>query len=133
VAALKRGVRVRIITPGKETDSWLVRRASRAHWGRILEHGGEVYEYEPTMFHCKVLVIDGLWTSVGSTNFDTRSFRLNDEANLNVYDAAFAQRQIAEFENDLKRARRITYEEWRSRPWYEKALEHTAAFFDPQL
>ncbi|HEV7392250.1 MAG TPA: phospholipase D-like domain-containing protein, partial [Burkholderiales bacterium] len=116
VAALKRGVRVRIITPGKETDSWLVRRASRAHWGRILEQGGEVYEYQPTMFHCKVLVIDGLWTSVGSTNFDSRSFRLNDEANLNIYDVSFAQRQIAQFENDLKRAQRITYEGWRSRP-----------------
>jgi cardiolipin synthase len=133
VEALKRGVRVRIITPGQETDSWMVRRASRAHWGRILEHGGEVYEYQPTMFHCKVLVIDGLWTSVGSTNFDTRSFRLNDEANLNVYDSAFAQRQTADFENDLKRAQRITYEEWKTRPWYEKALENTVAYFDPQL
>jgi cardiolipin synthase len=133
VAALKRGVRLRIILPGKETDSWLVRRASRAHWGRILENGGEIYEYQPTMFHCKVLVIDGLWTSVGSTNFDSRSFSLNDEANLNVYDRAFAQRQIADFENDLKRAQRITFDEWRNRPWYEKALEHTIAFFGPQL
>jgi cardiolipin synthase len=133
VAALKRGVRIRIITPGKETDSPMVRRASRAHWGRILEAGGEIHEYQPTMFHCKVLVIDGVWTSVGSTNFDSRSFRLNDEANLNVYDRAFAQRQTADFENDLKRARRITYEEWKSRPWYEKAFEHTVGFFDPQL
>jgi cardiolipin synthase len=133
VEALKRGVRVRIITPGGETDSWMVRRASRAHWGRILEHGGEVYEYQPTMFHCKVLVVDGLWTSVGSTNFDSRSFRLNDEANLNIYDRGFAQRQIADFENDLKRSRRITYDEWRNRPWYEKVLERTVAFFEPQL
>ena len=85
------------------------------------------------MFHCKVLVIDGLWTSVGSTNFDSRSFRLNAEANLNVYDRAFAQRQTADFENDLKRSRRITYEEWRGRPWYEKVLENVVAFFEPQL
>jgi cardiolipin synthase len=133
VAALKRGVRLRIIMPGKETDSWLVRRASRAHWGRILDNGGEIYEYQPTMFHCKVLVIDGLWTSVGSTNFDSRSFSLNDEANLNVYDRSFAQRQVAEFENDLKRAQRVTFEEWKNRPWYEKVLEHTIAFFGPQL
>jgi cardiolipin synthase len=132
-AALKRGVRLRIIMPGEETDSWMVRRASRATWGRILENGGEIYEYQPTMFHCKVLVVDGLWTSVGSTNFDTRSFRLNDEANLNVYDRDFAARQGAEFERDLQRSRRITYEEWKSRPWYEKALEHTIAFFEPQL
>ena len=133
VAALKRGVRVRVITPGKETDSWMVRRASRAQWGRILANGGEVYEYEPTMFHCKLLVVDGLWSSVGSTNFDSRSFRLNDEANLNVYDRAFAQRQIADFENDLKRARRITYEEWKNRPWYEKVLEEIVAYLEPQL
>jgi cardiolipin synthase len=133
VAALKRGVRVRIVLPGRHTDSWLVRRASRAHWGRILENGAELYEYEPTMFHCKVLVVDGLWTSVGSTNFDTRSFRLNDEANLNVYDRAFAARQRAVFERDLQQSRRITYDEWRGRPWYDKAMEHTVAFFDPQL
>jgi cardiolipin synthase len=133
VAALKRGVRVRIILPGKHTDSHLVRSASRATWGRILDAGAEIYEYQPTMFHCKVLVVDGLWTSVGSTNFDSRSFRLNDEANLNVYDREFAQRQVAEFERDLGKSRRITYEEWKSRPLYEKAWEHTVAFFGPQL
>ena len=76
--------------------------ASRAGWGELLERGAEIYEYQPTMFHCKVLTVDGLWTSVGSTNFDSRSFRLNDEANLNVYDREFAQRQIADFEEDLK-------------------------------
>ena len=133
VAALRRGVRVRIITPGRDTDSKLVWLASRANWGRILENGGEVYEYEPTMYHCKVLVVDGVWTSVGSTNFDSRSFRLNDEANLNVYDRAFAQRQTVDFENDLKRARQITYEMWKRRPWYEKVVEHIVAFFEPQL
>ena len=131
--ALKRGVRVRVIIPGKHNDSWLVRRASRSNWGRLLANGGELYEYEPTMFHCKVLVVDGLWTSVGSTNFDTRSFRLNDEANLNVYDRVFAQRQIADFENDLKRSRRVTYEEWKGRPWYDKVVENVVAFFEPQL
>src|SRR5207244_1341234 len=93
IAALTRGVRVRIIMPGTHTDSKLVRWASRAQWRRILEAGAEIYEYQPTMFHCKVLVVDGLWVSVGSTNFDTRSFRLNDEANLNFYDRAFAERQ----------------------------------------
>jgi cardiolipin synthase len=131
--ALKRGVRVRVIVPGKHNDSWLVRRASRANWGRLLANGGELYEYGPTMFHCKVLVIDGLWTSVGSTNFDTRSFRLNDEANLNVYDKAFAERQTADFEKDLQRSRRVTYEEWKGRPWYDKVIDSVVAFFEPQL
>jgi cardiolipin synthase len=133
VAALKRGVRLRIIMPGGNTDSALVRRASRARWGPILEAGAELYEYQPTMYHCKVLVVDGIWTSVGSTNFDNRSFRLNDEANLNVYDREFAARQLKDFEDDLKRARRITYEEWKSRPMREKAWEHFLGMFNSQL
>ena len=99
----------------------------------MLAAGAEIYEYQPTMYHCKVLVVDGLWTSVGSTNFDSRSFRLNDEANLNVYDRDFARRQRADFENDLKRSRRITYEEWMNRPWSEKAWEHFVALFGAQL
>lgn len=133
VAALKRGVKVRIIMPGQNTDAALVRRASRALWGPILQAGAEIYEYQPTMYHCKVLVVDGLWTSVGSTNFDVRSFRLNDEANLNIHDREFAQRQLADFENDLKHSRRITYQEWANRPLQEKAWEHFLALFGPQL
>ena len=133
VAAIKRGVRVRIIMPGDHTDTKLVRAASRAHWGRILEAGGEIYEYQPTMFHCKVLVVDGQWVSVGSTNFDSRSFRLNDEANLNVYDRDFAAAQEEQFERDLAASRRITYEEWRGRPFYTKAWDRVVAFFGPQL
>jgi cardiolipin synthase len=133
VEALKRGVKIRIIMPGPITDAALVRRASRAKWGTILAAGAELYEFQPTMFHCKVLVVDGLWTSVGSTNFDERSFRLNDEANLNVYDRDFARRQRADFEADLARSRRITFEAWRDRPLLEKAWEHVAALLGPQL
>jgi cardiolipin synthase len=132
-AALKRGVKIRVIMPGKLTDASLVRRASRSTWGRILEAGAELYEYQPTMYHCKVLVVDGLWTSVGSTNFDTRSFRLNDEANLNIYDREFAERQAADFEADRKKSRRITYEEWANRPLTEKAWEHFLGLFGAQL
>jgi cardiolipin synthase len=132
-AALKRGVKIRIIMPGNKTDASLVRRASRATWGRILRSGAEMYEYQPTMYHCKVFVVDGLWTSVGSTNFDSRSFRLNDEANLNIYEREFARRQLADFENDLKKSRRVTLEEWLGRPWTEKAWEHFLAWFGPQL
>ena len=131
--ALARGVKVRIIMPGPITDAKPVRRASRALWGGILRAGAEIYEYQPTMYHCKVLVVDGLWTSVGSTNFDNRSFRLNDEANLNVLDADFAARQTADFEADLKHARRVTYEEWVNRPWTEQWVERFFAIFSPQL
>jgi cardiolipin synthase len=85
------------------------------------------------MYHCKVMVVDGLWVSVGSTNFDSRSFRLNDEANLNVMDRAFAHRQVRDFEADVARARRITFEAWAARPWKEKAWEHFLALFGAQL
>jgi cardiolipin synthase A/B len=132
-AALKRGVKVRIVMPGKHTDAKIVRRASRALWGPILKAGAELYEFQPTMYHCKVLAVDGLWVSVGSTNFDERSFRLNDEANLNVYDRDFAKRQRADFEADIARSRRVTYEEWAARPWTEKAVERFWSLFGSQL
>jgi len=132
-AALERGVHVRIIVPGKHIDTEVVRKASRADWGELLKAGAEIYEYEPTMFHCKTLIVDRRLVSVGSTNFDNRSFRLNDEANLNVYDPAFAGRVTEVFERDLQKARRITYEAWQQRPWQEKLLEHASALFASQL
>ncbi|VTU17248.1 putative cardiolipin synthase YwiE [Variovorax sp. RA8] len=133
VEAMQRGVRLRVITPGPIIDSQTVRAASRAGWGPLLEAGAEISEYQPTMFHCKVFLADGLLVSVGSTNFDNRSFRLNDEANLNIYDAAFAAEQTVQFEADLKRAKRVTLEAWRNRPWSEKAREHLAALLSSQL
>ena len=133
IDAIKRGVKVRLILPGPIIDTDVVRRASRAGWGLLLAAGAEIHEYQPTMFHVKVLIVDGLLVSVGSTNFDVRSFRLNDEANLNVYDAAFAAAQIAVFERDLAMSQRITFEAWQARPWHEKLLERTAALLSPQL
>jgi len=133
VAAMKRGVRVRIITPGPHNDAEIVRRASRALWGDLLAAGAEIYEFQPTMYHSKVLVADALLVSVGSTNFDDRSFRLNDEASLNIYDEKFALRQVEIFERDLERSRRISLDEWRARPWREKLWEHAAALLGPQL
>jgi cardiolipin synthase len=133
VDAMKRGVRFRLILPGPIIDTEVVRRASRATWGPLLAAGAEIHEYQPTMFHCKVMIVDGLLVSVGSTNFDTRSFRLNDEANLNVYDAAFAAAQTAVFEQDLARSRRISLSEWESRPWHEKLVERAASLLSPQL
>ena len=102
VAAAKRGVRVRIITPGPDHRFEDRARAPRAQLGPVA--GGRhprSAEYQPTMYHCKVMIVDGLLVSVGSTNFDNRSFRLNDEANLNIYDAAFAREQVTVFEDDL--------------------------------
>jgi cardiolipin synthase len=132
-AAARRGVKVQIITPGVETDSPAVRRASRSTWGELLRAGAEIYEFEPTFFHCKVMVVDDLWVSVGSTNFDTRSFSTNDEANLNVYDREFALAQVKLFEEDLKRSRRVTLQAWERRPWSEKLWEHAMGLFSSQL
>ncbi len=133
VAALKRGVRVRIITPGPIMDAQTVRGASRAAWGPLLEAGVRISEYQPTMYHCKVMIVDDIMVSVGSTNFDNRSFRLNDEANLNIYDEAFAKAQTATFEEDLKLSEQVTLEQWRNRPLREKAMEHLAGLLSAQL
>jgi cardiolipin synthase len=85
------------------------------------------------MFHCKTLIVDSQLVSVGSTNFDNRSFRLNDEANLNIYDSAFAERLEDVFEQDLKRSHRITYEAWRKRPWRQKVTERMSSLLSSQL
>ena len=131
--ALKRGVKVQVITPGKHTDAETVRSASKATWGRLLAAGAEIHEYQPTMYHCKVMIVDELLVSTGSTNFDNRSFRLNDEANLNIYDARFAKEQVAVFDADLARSRRITLAEWESRPLTERLAERAASLIGSQL
>lgn len=132
-AAAGRGVRVRIITPGPHTDHATVRRASRGLWGELLQAGVEMYEYQPTMFHVKIMIVDERLTSVGSTNFDPRSLHLNDEANLNVYDAGFAHRMTRVFEADLRKCHRINLAEWRRRPAREKLRERLAALLAPVL
>jgi cardiolipin synthase A/B len=131
--AAKRGVTIQVITVGRQTDSQTVRRAARARWGALLEAGVEIYEYQPTLYHCKLMIVDGLWVTVGSTNFDPRSFNLNDEANVNYYDADFAQRQIGIFQEDLEHSRQITLQEWKDRPLAEKFWEHAASLLGSQL
>ena len=133
VAAQRRGARVEIIVPSRHIDQKLVRRASRSLWEPLLEAGIAIYEYQPTMYHVKVVVVDEVWTSVGSTNFDNRSFRLNDEANLNVLDPEFAASQAKVFEQDKARSRRVTLEEWRRRPWRERATDRLAGLLRLQL
>ena len=123
VTARQRGVRVRVTVPGKHIDSETVRLASKAHWGELLLAGVEIYEYQPTMMHNKLLIVDGIMSSVGSTNFDVRSFRLNDEASLNVYDAAFAAQMTEVFEADLQPTIKYTHAMWEQRPLKEKMIE----------
>ncbi|MEO5714922.1 MAG: phospholipase D-like domain-containing protein [Luteolibacter sp.] len=133
IAAVRRGVEVEVLVPGAHLDSKLVRGASRHRWGRLLENGVRIFEYQPTMYHCKVMIIDDLWVSVGSANFDNRSFRLNDEANLNVFDREFALEERDAFEKDKQQAREITWEEWRQRPLVEKAGDVTVGLLRSQL
>ena len=133
VDARRRGVTVEIIVPGEHIDTEVTRRAGRSRWGPLLEAGAAIYEYRPTMYHCKVLIVDDRWTSVGSANFDNRSFRLNDEANLNIYDAEFAREQADVFERDKEQSHRVTLEEWRNRPWPEKLYEQLAGLVRSQL
>ena len=133
VQARQRGVTVQIIVPGPHIDTEIVRRGSRSRWGRLLQAGVEIYEYQPTMYHTKVMVVDDLWVSVGSTNFDNRSFRLNDEANLNIYDRELAAHQVRCFDEDRSRSQRITYEQWKNRPLREKLSEHAAGLLRLQM
>jgi cardiolipin synthase len=131
--ARRRGVRVQVIVPGPYNDVPVSGQASRALWGDLLRAGVEFYEYQPTMYHCKLMVVDGRWSSIGSANVDNRSFRLNSEANLNVLDAAFAAEQVRIFEEDLTKCKRVTYEMWANRPGGEKLREKLAALLRWQL
>jgi len=133
IEAARRGVKVRVIVPSGHIDSEIVRKASRGSWGPMLQAGIEIAEFQPTMFHVKGLVVDGVFSSVGSTNFDNRSFRLNDEANLNVLNREFGSVQQRVFDQDWARARRITLAEWQTRPWSERFLERLATLLRSQL
>jgi cardiolipin synthase len=131
--AVRRGVKVEIIVPGAETDSPIVKHASRGKWGPLLKAGVKIYEYEPTMYHCKMMIVDDVWVSVGSANFGNRSFRLNDEANLNVFSREFADSQIRVFEADKARCAEVTYQDWKGRSLWKRFMETITAPFRAQL
>jgi cardiolipin synthase A/B len=131
--AVRRGVDVRVIVPGEYSDVPFVRQASRFHYEWLLRRGIRIFEYQPTMMHAKTMVVDRLWTTIGSSNFDDRSFRLNDEVNVNVYDARVAAEMEAMFAEDLSRSREITLRRWFRRPTLERIKEKIAGMFRPQL
>ncbi len=123
IAARGRDVRVRILLPGPHIDRFAVKIASKADWGALLHAGAEIHVYQPTMLHTKLLVIDSEFASVGSTNFDIRSIRLNDEASLNIYSRDLATQMTAVFEDDLLAAELYSLASWKSRPLREKFSE----------
>jgi cardiolipin synthase len=133
IAARQRGVRVQVIVPGPHIDQTIVTYASRQRWEDLLEADIEIYEYQPSMYHTKLLVVDGVWVSIGSSNFDNRSFSLNDEANLNVFDADFAAEQLKNFQADLQRSKRISREKFLKRSFWNILQEHMASVLEKQL
>lgn len=132
VDAAKRGVKVEIITPGV-IDKNIVRHAARSRWRQMMDAGIEFYEYQPSKMHTKVMVVDDVWVTCGSINFDDRSFRINDEGNLNVMDAEFAKRQIEIFEADKTQSIRIDPKVFKKRPWHERFYDNFCALFRGQL
>jgi cardiolipin synthase len=133
VTARKRGVKIEIIVPGPHTDSEIVQGASRSRWAALLDAGVLIYEFQPSLYHCKVLIVDDVWVSVGSTNFDNRSFRLNDEANLNVYDAVFAAEQASIFERDKNVSRLMTRRDFKNRSIFGKMFDAVAGILREEL
>lgn len=121
--AARRGVRIRMLLEGDSTDAKPVKHASRFGYDDLLEAGIEIYEYQPTMMHAKAMVVDGVWSIVGSSNLDNRSLELNDENNIAVWDRTFAGRLLHDFEVDVTRSTRITLEQWRDRPFLHKVRE----------
>jgi cardiolipin synthase len=118
----RRGVSVSVIVPGRLTDQKWVRLASRRMWGRLLAAGIRIYEYRAGMTHAKVLIVDGIWSVLGTTNIDNRSFEHNDEVNVALRDASVAERLLADYARDLGDSDEITLERWRRRPLWEKVV-----------
>lgn len=131
-AVVERGVEVKIVVPGKHADHLITRVSSRRLFGRLLRSGVKIYEYQPTMIHTKSLLVDGMWSVVGSTNFDHRSFGINDEINLAIFDPAVAQRLERDFAEDLSHSRAVSYREWSRRSLLEKGHEWLGALIERQ-
>jgi cardiolipin synthase len=127
--ARRRGVRVRMLVEGDITDAKPVKFASRAQYEQLMEQGIEIFEYQPAMMHTKAVIVDGRLSIVGSANFDNRSFELNDELNVVVFDGDLAARLREDFERDIRQSKRLDLETWRSRPLHIRAREKTWSLF----
>jgi cardiolipin synthase A/B len=130
---VKRGVAVHLMVPGSHTDSPFVRRAGCYLYGDLLKRGVRLYEFNPTLIHQKVVIVDGIWSHIGSTNFDSRSLSLNEEVGIGVRDASIAQQLKSAFEDDLRRSRELSREEWRKRHWWSRAFDWVVYQLHDQL
>jgi cardiolipin synthase len=132
IRAVDRGVKVTVLCPGNYNDHVLARRASRRLYGSLLRAGAQIYEYQESMIHAKILVVDGLWSVFGSTNLDHRSFSINDEVNVASNDVQLAQRFQADFARDLTVSKKMTYRAWRHRPIIERFTEFWGRILERQ-
>src|SRR5204863_706560 len=128
----KRGVTIEIIVPA-HNDSAIGRAASHSRWEELARAGVKFYAFEPAMYHCKLMIVDDIWVSAGSVNFDDRSFRLNDEVSFNVFDRKFAAAQIKVFEEDKSKSKLISAQEFQNRSWIQKLADHCAGTLRSQL
>ncbi|HEU4405053.1 MAG TPA: phospholipase D-like domain-containing protein [Polyangiaceae bacterium] len=133
VAARRRGVEVEVVVPGRSADIAVARLASQTRWRELLDAGVAIYEYEATMYHCKLVIVDDALVMAGSTNLNSRSFRLDDEVNVHVLDPALASRLVEAFEADRARAVRVTAEQWARRPVGEQITQWAAGLLRSQL
>jgi cardiolipin synthase len=131
--ARKRGVDVRILTVSKLTDVKTTWWAGRSRYEELLKSGIRIYEYQPAMMHSKTFIVDGIWSSIGSMNFDNRSLAFNNESNLVVLDRPFGAQMNATFMDDLTRSKEITLAEFQRRPWYDHVIEDGAALLSRLL
>jgi cardiolipin synthase len=132
VEAVRRGVSVTVLVPGRWNNHPLTRLASRRRYGQLLEGGVAIHEYQPAMMHAKILIVDHEWSVVGSTNFDNRSFGLNDEINVAILQKALALRLEADFAADLAQSAEMTMEQWRRRALAERAFASVARLLERQ-
>jgi cardiolipin synthase A/B len=133
VKAVKRGVDVRLLLPGINNDQPLTKSAGRAAYGRMLEGGVKIFEYQPTMIHEKAMVVDGLFSMFGSSNFDARSSEINEELDVVVHDKNFSRQLEDIFEKDLQQSREYTLQEFKNRSWWERTSEWLMLPFRSQL
>jgi cardiolipin synthase len=132
--AVKRGVDVRVMIPDTDaSDSPFVQHASHHHYGTLLKGGVKLFDYKPTLLHQKVMTVDGKWAAVGSTNFDNRSFELNDEVTLVIVDERIARELEETFEKDLEHAEQRDLAAWAKRPWRHKLIDFSAWLVRDQL
>jgi cardiolipin synthase len=130
---VKRGVAVHLMVPGKHTDSPFVRRAGCHLYAELLRSGVRLYEFQPTLIHQKIVIVDDVWSHIGSTNFDSRSLSLNEEVGIGIRSARIAKELKSAYEDDLRRSKELSLEAWQRRPWRDRLFEWFAYQVHDQL